>query len=312
MTRSFRQFMRLFSSTPDAVRFAGGIAIVIAVFGSWVGGWAMAGPLDDKVIEQQVQQVETARADAKRRGDATALQSLMLPDFVRINRFGRLLDRQQTAALADDPSYSIQELRIRLQGDAAVATGRETAEAEPAALARFLRVWVREGGGWRELAEEATAVTSETEAARLAEQGSTPVRRLPVSRPGADSNDIGRPSPDASKAREQLRAIERAYRDAEAIDELGTLSRYRASDFSLVDQLGALVSRPQSVHAIIDAVRDDSFGVRVHGRLGVVIGHSVRINNATEATDRFRYMNVWVQRPGGGWQTVAEQHTPTS
>ena len=277
-----------------------------------IGDAIEAGALDDKVLDQQVQQVETARADAKRRHDSAALASLMLPEFVRINQFGRLLDRQQTAALADDPSYSIQELRIRLQGDAAVATGRETAEAEPAAMARFLRVWVREGGGWRELAEEATAVTSETEAARVAHQHPTPIQTLPVSRPGADSNQIGLPAPEASVAKEQLRAIERAYREAEAIDELGALSRYRASEFFLVDQLGVLLSRPQSVHVVVDAVRDETFGVRVHGRLGVVIGNSVRINNTTEATDRFRYMNVWVQRPGGDWQTVAEQRTPTS
>jgi ketosteroid isomerase-like protein len=269
--------------------------------------WHQPGVTVD-TAERQVTAYERARAEAKQRGDARRLDELLAPDFIKINRFGRLLGKRATIALARNPQYDTVDVQLRIYGPGAVVTGRESDEGELRQNVRFLRVWIRDGDQWRELADQGTRISSEPEAARLAKAKPSDVDRTIVEA-GSDADYL----PDASEARgkvaQNVREAERAYRDAERLNDLATLSRFRAPEFRLVDRLGNVRSSHAAAVPTIKAVQDEDFSVRVHGNLAIVIGSVLRTNLRNSATDRFRYSVVWVRRDGP-WRVVAEQRTP--
>ena len=283
------------------LRFVGLLAMLPAVM---IGTQT---PIESQA-ERQILAAESARTAAKRSGDAARLEQLLTRDFIKINRYGRLLGRRQAIALARNPNYATGDVQLRIYDGGAVVTGRESDEGEAPATVRFLRVWVREGSGWLELADQGTIVSSAPAEARLKQQPPSAVDRVVAAAPGADANHVADAAEASAAAAREVRQAERAYRDAERIDDVTVLSHVRAPDFRLVDRLGTVIPR-DAVRSITKAVYDDDFGVRVHGNLAVVIGSVLTTNLTNGATDRTRYSTVWVNL-GGQWQAVAEQQTP--
>jgi hypothetical protein len=286
--------------------------------GLWTAGMLTAvipvltvtqGSLVEHPAERDVMAAEAARTEAKQDGDSARLNELLAPDFIKINRFGRLLGKRQAIALARNPNYATQDLQLRIYDDGAVVTGRESDEGEAPGSVRFLRVWAHDRNQWLELADEGTQITSEPEAARVAKAPRSPVDRVIAEQPGADANHVAEEAEAPAAVARDIRQLERAYRDAERINNLTILDRLRAPEFRLVDRLGNVIPSPTSSRPTIKAVQDEDFGVRVHGNLALVIGSVVRTNLINGAMDRFRYLAVWVQR-GGHWQVAAEQRTP--
>src|SRR3954470_1472993 len=78
-----------------------------ATFSASLGPW-----LSDMPFERQVTDAEAARTQAKRTGDRAKLDQLFTPDFIKINRFGRLLGKRQTIALARNPNYAIEDVGV--------------------------------------------------------------------------------------------------------------------------------------------------------------------------------------------------------
>jgi ketosteroid isomerase-like protein len=193
-------------------------------------------------------------------------------------------------------------------GDTAVVSGRESDEAEPAGGVRFLRVWARADGRWREWADQGTRITSETEAERLAR---LPNATASISHSVDDdvrSNHVTEAAEAPDVVARDIREVEREYRLAERTGDATMLDRFRAPEFVLVDLLGAVVAPPARLPPIRSVVDEDS-SVRVRGPVALVVGRVERTKIPSGSMDQFRYSTIWVQG-GGRWRIVAEQQTP--
>jgi ketosteroid isomerase-like protein len=263
--------------------------------------------LSDMPFEQQVTDAEGARTNAKRIGDVSRLDQLITSDFIKINRFGRLLGKRQTIALARNPHYATEDVHVRVYGDTAVVSGRESDEGEAAGGVRFLRVWARVDGRWQEWADQGTRITSETEAERLARTPNATARSHDVD-DEVRSNHVTEAAEAPDGMARDIRDAERAYRLAERTGDATMLDRFRAPEFVLVDLLGAVLTPPARLPAIRSVVDEDS-NVRVRGSVALVVGRVERTKIPGGAMDQFRYSAIWVQG-GGRWRIVAEQRTP--
>jgi hypothetical protein len=264
----------------------------------------------ESVAEQQVLAAEAGRTAAKRSGDASQFSGWLSTDFIEISRFGRLLGRRQASALARNPNYETEDVQVRIYGNGAVVTGRESDEGEVPGAVRFLRVWIQAGTGWLELADEGTDIISEAEAARLSHAQAPRKNRTAAEPTGADANHVAEAAEAPAAVARDVLAAETAYSRAEQLNDLTSLGHLRAPEFRLVDGFGNVVPEPARVRAAVKPAQGD-FGVRVHGNLAVTIGNAAPVSTSGLASDRFRYSVVWANRDGR-WQAVAEQRTPIS
>jgi hypothetical protein len=104
---------------------------------------------------------------AMRRGDTAALRRLLSSDHIHVGTNGRLrhkselllaLQRGQVRFL----TYDVTSYDIRITGSAAIVSGTYHAQLERLGVrevsqGRYLRVWVRDEGGWRLMAHQLTA-----------------------------------------------------------------------------------------------------------------------------------------------------------
>ncbi len=82
---------------------------------------------------QQLQKLAEIWAAAELRGDTASLREILADDFVGVGPRGFTLTREQwlqrhEAGNLQYQSFGLDELAVRLYGDAAVAVGRQTAE----------------------------------------------------------------------------------------------------------------------------------------------------------------------------------------
>jgi Domain of unknown function (DUF4440) len=241
-----------------------------------------------------VRAAEQARADATRRGDERAFGKLLDPSFVRINRFGRVLGPDDAAALAHTPGFELEDYTVRYFGDAAITTGRERLDTASNPL-RFTRVWVHEGGQWLNLAEQITSISAEA---------------VKPDVPSPDEIAVGGGvPPGGGAAAAELSQEESRYRNAERIDDLTLLAKYRMPDFVRVNRLGEIEPNEPTLLAEVKATSEEHDRiVRTRGNLGVVVGRLTWIDHHDASTGELRFMTVWIWRDGR-WQVAAEQRT---
>jgi ketosteroid isomerase-like protein len=82
----------------------------------------------------EVRELSDRWADAERRGDAAALEALVVPDFHLVGPLGFVLDREQWLRRFDDGAFAMSaldwdEVEVRVYGTAAVTIGRQTQQA---------------------------------------------------------------------------------------------------------------------------------------------------------------------------------------
>jgi ketosteroid isomerase-like protein len=108
--------------------------------------------------ETQVMECGQEWAAAELRGDATALDRLLVDDFVGIGPRGFMLTKEQWLARFQSgdvryDSFVWDDVRVRVYGDAAVATGRQTQQGkykdqDIAGQFRATLVFVKQRGHW--------------------------------------------------------------------------------------------------------------------------------------------------------------------
>ena len=110
-------------------------------------------------VVEQIRKVDRERIQAQVNADAVALDRIYADDFIGIGPSGTL--RMKKDVLADFASGSLKfqsittdDVRIRVYGNAAVETGLSTMKGQDADKVvpeenRFTRVWIRQGGRWR-------------------------------------------------------------------------------------------------------------------------------------------------------------------
>jgi len=123
----------------------------------------------DNGPEQAVRQQEVLYADAVKRQDIAALQTILSEDFLATSSRGELRNRaMELDDLKPNQGYSIDDfhiddIRVRLLDNAAVVMGRQILEVrynkQPlTSLFRYTRVWARRGDRWQVVAQQLTAL----------------------------------------------------------------------------------------------------------------------------------------------------------
>ena len=113
---------------------------------------------NQRVIEE-IRKVDRERIQAQVNADSVALNRIYADDFIGIGPSGTV--RTKKEVLADFASGSLKfqsittdNVRIRVYGNAAVETGLSTMKGQDADKVvpeenRFTRVWIKQGGRWR-------------------------------------------------------------------------------------------------------------------------------------------------------------------
>jgi ketosteroid isomerase-like protein len=109
-------------------------------------------------MEDHLQALGQEWAAAELRGDTTFLDHTLTDDFVGIGPRGFMLTKEQwlaryTSGGLRQDSFIWDEVRVRVYGDAAVATGRQTQQGafqghDIAGQFRVTQVFVRQQGRW--------------------------------------------------------------------------------------------------------------------------------------------------------------------
>lgn len=110
-------------------------------------------------VEQVIRQVDHERIQAQIGADRVALDRLYAEDFIGIGPSGTVRTKPQviadfTSGELKFQSITTDDVRVRVYGNTAVETGRSTMIGQDKGKTvpqenRFTRVWVKQGGRWR-------------------------------------------------------------------------------------------------------------------------------------------------------------------
>ena len=110
-------------------------------------------------VEQAIRQVDKERIQAQIHADATALDRIYADDFIGIGPSGTVRTKPQvisdfTSGNLKFQSITTDDVQVRVCGDTAVESGLSTMIGQDKGKAvpgdnRFTRVWVRQQGRWR-------------------------------------------------------------------------------------------------------------------------------------------------------------------
>jgi ketosteroid isomerase-like protein len=130
--------------------------------------------LTEAELEQLRQTIQELR-QAIIESDIAALERIYADDYVLTNRRGIVRTKSERIELIRSGELRYLDLgaeddvNLRLYGSVAVVTGRSSTnvvevdgEERRSGVRRFTAVWVYEGGAWRQVARQHTAIASET------------------------------------------------------------------------------------------------------------------------------------------------------
>ena len=117
-----------------------------------------------------VVQAEHQLAAAHLQLDLKTIEDLLHPDYVIIQPGGKVETKADVLAsyhtgTRDWDTAQVDQLDIRLCGDTAIAVGRWQASGQHGTerfdyVARFLSIWVKQGGRWQNIAYQSTEIES--------------------------------------------------------------------------------------------------------------------------------------------------------
>ena len=110
-------------------------------------------------VEQAIRQLDNERIQAQIHADAAALDRIYADDFIGVGPSGTVRTKAQvisdfTSGDLKFQSITTDEVQVRVYEDAAVETGLSTMVGQDKGKAvprdtRFTRVWVKQQGRWR-------------------------------------------------------------------------------------------------------------------------------------------------------------------
>src|ERR1700688_286316 len=121
-------------------------------------------------VEEVIRKLDNERIQVQIHADATALDRIYAADFVGVGPSGRVRTKPQvildfTSGDSKFQSITTDDVQVRVYGNAAVETGRSIMKGQDKGQAvprdtRFTRVWVRQEGRWRLVANHYSSVTT--------------------------------------------------------------------------------------------------------------------------------------------------------
>lgn len=117
---------------------------------------------------EQVKAAEAQLADAHVRLDIDLIDSLLHPDYVIVQPDGMVETKRQVLASYRSgtrhwDSAKSDQLDVRVYGNMAIVIGRWQAKGRNGSVdfdyaARFLSVWIKQGGRWLNLSSQSTEI----------------------------------------------------------------------------------------------------------------------------------------------------------
>ena len=110
-------------------------------------------------VEEAIRKLDNERIQAQIHADATALDRIYAADFIGVGPSGRVRTKPQvildfTSGDLKFQSITTDDVQVRVYGNTAVETGRSTMNGQDKGNAvphdtRFTRVWIKQHGRWR-------------------------------------------------------------------------------------------------------------------------------------------------------------------
>jgi hypothetical protein len=129
----------------------------------------MAGQPNTSDAVRELTAIEQRLASTWKRGDCEGWGAMIAPEWSVTHITGEIMTRAQALEMCHKPpvsieTFTIDDVSVRVFGDAAVVTGRTTvavAGANPATVKlRFTDVFIRRSGRWLAVASQATEIGS--------------------------------------------------------------------------------------------------------------------------------------------------------
>ena len=130
-----------------------------------------AGADRSKTVAQTIRQLDQERIQAQIGADRVALDRIYADDFIGIGPSGTVRTKPQvlsdfTSGTLKFQSITTDDVQIRIYGNTAVETGRSTMNGQDKNKTvpvdnRFTRVWVKQHGRWRLVANHYSPLVSQ-------------------------------------------------------------------------------------------------------------------------------------------------------
>src|SRR6516162_1751307 len=125
-------------------------------------------------VEQAIRKLDNERIQAQIHADATALDRIYAADFIGVGPSGTVRTKPQvildfTSGDLKFQSITTDDVQVRVYGNTAVETGRSTMIGQDKGQTvprdtRFTRVWVKQQGRWRLVANHYSSQTTRQQA----------------------------------------------------------------------------------------------------------------------------------------------------
>ena len=136
------------------------IAVLVLTVAPMCEGQEQSASRDQRsAVEHVIKQLDNERIQAQIHADATALDRIYAADFIGVGPSGRVRTKRQvisdfTSGDLKFQSITTDEVHVRVYENTAVETGLSTMIGQDKGKAvprdtRFTRVWVKQQGSWR-------------------------------------------------------------------------------------------------------------------------------------------------------------------
>jgi ketosteroid isomerase-like protein len=147
------------------------IAVVAFLAAAIASGQERGGVRDPtSIVEQVIRKLDNERIEAQIHANVAALERIYADDFVGVGPSGTVRTKPQVISDFASGDLRFQSIttdgvRVRVYGNAAVETGLSTMNGQDKGNAvphdtRFTRVWVRQHGRWRLVANHYSSIVS--------------------------------------------------------------------------------------------------------------------------------------------------------
>ena len=147
------------------------IAVVALSAAAIASGQQQSASRDSKaVVEQVIRKLDNERIQAQIHADAAALKRIYSDDFIGVGPSGTVRTKPQvisdfTSGALKFQSIKTDEVQVRVYENTAVETGLSTMVGQDKGKAvprdtRFTRVWVKQQGSWRLVANHYSSQTT--------------------------------------------------------------------------------------------------------------------------------------------------------
>ena len=145
--------------------------LVLTVVPMGVGQKQSARGTHKTTVEEAIRKVDNERIQAQIHADATALDRIYAADFIGVGPSGTVRTKPQvisdfTSGALKFQSITTDEVQVRVYENTAVETGLSTMVGQDKGKAvprdtRFTRVWVKQQGHWRLVANHYSLQTTQ-------------------------------------------------------------------------------------------------------------------------------------------------------